>query len=310
MIVFWFFKIRKMDNAFFFCIFNIVILFLVIIDLLFLSKNASIKKAIYLTFFWIFLGLSFSYFIYLQMGLDHFYEYLSAYFIEKSLSVDNIFVFLLIFNRLGIQREHQRTLLFAGIWGALILRFSMIFAVSGILDAFHFMTYIFGTFILFAGISSFFDKNKNDSFEKFQNFKKYFSVFEGDHNGRFFVRENGKWKITILVIAIFYIEISDLIFAFDSIPALFSITDNKTIIYTSNAFAIIGLRSLYIAFAVAVDKFRYLKYGVGVILSYIGIKMIFADYINISPLDSLLIISGVLFISFISSKFYLTKQER
>lgn len=299
-----------MDNAFFFCAFNVVIIFLVIIDLLFLSKNASIKKAIYLTFFWIFLGLGFSYFVYAQMGLDHFYEYLSAYFIEKSLSVDNIFVFLLIFSQLGIQKEHQRKLLFAGIWGALILRFLMIFVVSEILEAFHFMTYIFGAFILFAGISSFFEKSGNKNFENIKSFRKYFNVFEGNHNGRFFVRENRKWKVTILVIAIIYVEISDIIFAFDSIPALFSITDNKTIIYTSNAFAIIGLRSLYIAFAVAVDKFRYLKYGVGVILSYIGIKMIFADYINISPLASLLIISGILFISFATSKFYLTKQER
>lgn len=295
-----------MDSALFYFIFNVVIIFLVIADLFFSSKDA-----VYLTFFWLFLGIAFSGFVYMQMGTDHFYEYLSAYFVEKSLSVDNIFVFLLIFDKFGIETRYQRKLLFAGIWGALILRALMIFAVSGILSAFHFMIYIFGAFIFVMGITSFI-KNNDNNFDNIINIKKSFNVFQGDHKGRFFVKEkNGKWKTTILVVAVTCIEICDIIFAFDSIPALFSITANKSIIYTSNAFAIIGLRSLYIAFAFAVNRFHYLKHGVGVILLFIGAKMMFSDYVSISPLISLIVIVGILFVSFCISiiKFRLIKQE-
>ncbi|MBQ7673290.1 MAG: TerC/Alx family metal homeostasis membrane protein [Alphaproteobacteria bacterium] len=282
-----------------------MIIFLVIADLFFPSKYA-----IYLTFFWLFVGLAFSGFVYVHMGTDHFYEYLSAYFVEKSLSVDNIFVFLLIFEKFGIETRYQRKLLFAGIWGALILRALMIFAVSGVLSAFHFMIYVFGAFIFLMGLMSFIKNNDNNDFDNVFNLKKYFNVFQGDHSGQFFIKENGKWKTTILVVAVICIEICDIIFAFDSIPALFSITPDKAIIYTSNAFAIIGLRSLYIAFAFAVNRFHYLKHGVGVILLFIGAKMIFSDYIDISPLVSLITIVGILFISFCVSaiKFRLVKQ--
>ncbi|MBR1734053.1 MAG: TerC/Alx family metal homeostasis membrane protein [Alphaproteobacteria bacterium] len=293
-----------MDGVLFYSVFNIVIILLVIADLLFPPKNV-----IFLTFLWIFLGLSFSAFVYIQMGVDHFYEYLSAYFIEKSLSVDNIFVFLLIFERFKIESRYQKDLLFVGIWGALILRAFMIFAVSEILSAFHFMTYIFGLFIFIMGTMSFI-KNNNSDYDKILNLQKYFNVFQGDHQGRFFIKEdNGKWKMTILVVVVICIEICDIIFAFDSIPAIFSITDNKAIIYTSNAFAIIGLRSLYLAFEVAVNKFNYLKHGVGIILLFIGAKMILTDYYSISPLASFLIIIGILLGSFCISVINSIRQE-
>lgn len=307
------FGFLSLSSLTFFISFNFAIILLVVIDLLFVSKNMTMKKAIWLTIFWIFLGLAFSIFVYIDMGADHFYEYLSAYFIEKSLSIDNIFVFLLIFNRLQISTEFQHKLLFTGIWSALFLRCLMIFVVGEILSAFHFMMYIFGAFLLFAGISSFIKKDES-MFKEEGSIEKYLNVFRGDHQGRFFVKNtNNKWQITIMLVGLIYIEICDIIFAFDSIPALFSITDNRTIIYTSNAFAIIGLRSLYMAFAVAIDKFCYLKYGVGVILSFIGLKMIFVDVISISPMASLWIIIGILSISLIASEIgahNLKKQER
>jgi tellurite resistance protein TerC len=300
-----------MNDAGFFIIFNIVILFFVFLDFILLAKKAAIGRVIFLTFAWIFLGISFSTIIYLRFGLDGFFEYLSAYFVEKSLSVDNIFVFLMIFNYFGIQKEYQRKLLFIGIWSALFLRIMMIFAVSELLSSFHFMIYIFGAMILYAGVLSFF-KGGDGSFgnKLLKKVKNYINLYTGDHRGRFFVREDGKTKATILLLSIFCIEICDIVFAFDSIPALFSITGNKTIIYTSNAFAIIGLRSLYMAFASAVDRIYYLRYGVGTVLCYIGLKMILADYIHINSSISLVIILGILSISFILSEIRAHRQKK
>jgi tellurite resistance protein TerC len=276
-----------------------------------LAKKSAIGRVVFLTFAWIFLGTSFSIVIYLRFGLDGFFEYLSAYFVEKSLSVDNIFVFLMIFDYFGIQREYQRKLLFIGIWSALFLRITTIFAVSELLSLFHFTIYIFGALMLYAGISSFFKRDgAHVESRLLKKVRNYIDVYAGDHRGRFFVKEDGKTKATILLLSIFCIEVCDIVFAFDSIPALFSITNNKTIIYTSNAFAIIGLRSLYLVFASAVDKIHYLKYGVGTVLCYIGLKMMLADYVHINSSISLMIISGILSISFILSEIRGYRQKR
>jgi tellurite resistance protein TerC len=300
-----------MNDVGFFVIFNIAVLSFVILDFMLLAKNATIGRVIFLTLTWIFLGVSFSVVIYLYFGLDGFLEYLSAYFVEKSLSVDNIFVFLMIFDHFGIQKEHQRKLLFIGIWSALFLMIMMIFTVSELLSLFHFMIYIFGALILYAGLLSFFERgDKRFENRLLKKVKNYIDVYTGDHRGRFFLREDGKTKATILLLSGFCIEICDIVFAFDSIPALFSITDNRTIIYTSNAFAIIGLRSLYIVFASAVDKIYYLRHGVGAVLCYIGLKMILADYIHVSSSVSLMIILGILSISFILSKIRAYRQEK
>lgn len=301
-----------MDNISFFIAFNILILSFVILDFALLSKNTSMKRAVSLSFLWIFLGISFSIVIYKLFGIDRFYEYLSAYCVEKSLSIDNIFVFFVIFNNLGIQKKFQRKLLFIGIWSALLLRVIMIFMISSILALFHFMIYIFGALIFYAGILSFFENgNKNIGNTLLLKVKKYVNVFEGPHNGYFFIIENGTRKITILTLAIFCIEICDIVFAFDSIPAIFSITNDKTIIYTSNAFAIIGLRSLYIAFKAAAEKFFYIKHAIGILLCIIGIKMTLSDYIYIKPSTSLIIISVILLLSFVGSEIrsYLLKRR-
>lgn len=292
-----------MDNIGFFIIFNIVILSFVIFDFALLSKNDSMKRALSLSFLWVFLGISFSFVIYILFGLDRSYEYLAAYFVEKSLSIDNIFVFLVIFDSLGIEKRYQRKLLFLGIWSALILRIIMIFAISSVLSSFHFAIYIFGAMVFYMGIVTLFKHDGQNIGSVFlSKIKKYVHVYEGNHNGRFFVTENGVRKITILVLGILCIEVCDIIFAFDSIPAIFSITNDKTIIYTSNAFAIIGLRSLYITFKGIADKFFYVKYAVGVLLCIIGVKMIISDYIHIKPSTSLIIISTVLLFAFIGSE--------
>lgn len=291
----------RLDSFTFFTIFNIAVLLFVIADFAILSLNSSVKCAVLLTAFWIIAGLAFSGIIFYMFGTNYAYDYLTAYFVEKSLSVDNIFVFFIIFSQFGVARKYQHRLLFIGIWSALILRAIMIFAVGKLLSMFNFAIYIFGLLILYAGIQSFKEKNKNIN-PQLDIIKKYIHVYDGEHNGNLFIYNNGKLHATILLVVVFCIEACDIVFAFDSIPALFSITSDKLIIYTSNALAIIGLRSLYISFATAVDKFRYLKYGVGVILCIVGLKMIFADFIHISSGMYLLLISSILIVAFIASK--------
>ena len=282
--------------------FNSFILFFVVIDFWIVSRNQSVKTYTFLTIFWIIVGLLFSaYVYYYSRSSDLFFEYLSAYFIEKSLSLDNIFVFLLIFSKFKVDFKYQHKILFFGIWGALIFRYVMIFVLGELMDKFHFLIPLFGFFLLYTGVTSL--KKETDSTinaEKF--FKKFSDHVELKHNGYFFVKQrNGNWKMTILVLVLILIETSDIVFAFDSIPAIFSVTSNKDIIYTSNAFAIIGLRSLYGVFSEIIGKLYYLKHAVSIILCAIGVKMILADVIHIGSLESLFFIILVLVGSYFAS---------
>jgi tellurite resistance protein TerC len=280
----------------------VVILVLIVADFVFVSKK-TLANATFLTFLWIFLGLAFSIYVYIFWGKNSFYEYLTAYCVEKSLSVDNIFIFMLIFQKLNIEGEYQRKLLFLGIFSALIFRVIMILTVSGLLHSFHFMMWVFGALIFYAGVTAFrsSDGGKNFGGVILKKAATYLKISEKDHGGRFFISENGVTKITVLTVAIFCIEICDIVFAFDSVPALFSITDNRFMIYTSNAFAIIGLRSLYVVFAKFVGKLHYLKYGIALILCLIGTKMMLSNYLHFNSYVYLFAIVGILIISSIMS---------
>lgn len=282
--------------------FNSFILFFVVIDFWIVSKNQSTKTYTLLTIFWIIVGVAFSGYVYYRgPGLDLFYEYLSAYFIEKSLSLDNIFVFFLVFSQFNIEFRYQHKVLFIGIWSALFFRYIMIFILGELVDKFHFLIPVFGLILLYTGITSL--KNQSDSVLNFENFfRRFYDKVELRHEGHFFVKQNnGRWKMTILIIVLLMIEISDVVFAFDSIPAIFSVTSNKDIIYTSNAFAIIGLRSLYGVFSKIINKLYYLKHAVSIILCAIGVKMILADVIHIGSVESLLFIILVLICSYFAS---------
>ncbi len=281
--------------------FNCFILFFVVIDFWIVSKNQSAKTYTMLTIFWIVVGILFSAYVYhYSRNLELFYEYLSAYFIEKSLSLDNIFVFLLIFSKFSIDFKYQHKVLFLGIWGALFFRYIMIFVLGELIDKFHFLIPVFGLFLLYTGIMAL--KNKNDSAVNIEFFRKFSDHVELDHKGHFFIKQNdGSWKMTILVLVLILVEISDIVFAFDSIPAIFSVTSHKDIIYTSNAFAIIGLRSLYGIFSEIINRLYYLKHAVSVILCAIGIKMILADIIHVGSLESLVFIVLVLLGSYVAS---------
>jgi tellurite resistance protein TerC len=272
-----------LNDIIFFAEFNALIFILVAADFWYTSKNHTATAAMFLTFLWIFLGLLFSILLYVLYGRNSFFEYLTAYCVEKSLSIDNIFVFLLIFQKLKIEKEQQRKLLFIGICSALVLRLLMICAIGQLVASFHFMIRLFGLILFFAGVKSFFQKSVETSDLSLKWMNKYLKIYPGDHCGKFVIVENGKTMITVLTAAIVCLEICDVVFAFDSIPALFSVTSDKLIIYTSNAFAIIGLRSLYTVLAIFVDRFRYLRYGIGVILCMVGLKMVFSDYLYFSP---------------------------
>ena len=282
-------------------LFNCFILILVTIDFLIISKKQSLRISVILTVFWIILGLLFSLFIYEQTkNTEMIYEYLGAYFIEKSLSMDNIFVFLMIFSKFGIEQKYQHKVLFLGIWSALFFRYLMIFIIGGIIHKFHFMIPIFGILLLYTGISSM--KKEDNSTIKAEKFLSRFSKYiSTEHKGHFFLRIDGKWKPTILILVLAMVEVSDIIFSFDSIPAIFSVTSDKDIVYASNAFAIIGLRSLYGVFSSVIMKMRYLKMGVNIILCAVGAKMILSDVIQIGAMPSLvfilLILSGSYFMS-------------
>ena len=290
-----------------FILFNVFILFLVTIDYMIVSKNSSMALSIKLSIVWILLGLAFAGYIYAALGYESSMEYLSAYFIEKTLSADNLFVFFLVFSKFGIESRFQHKVLFIGIWTALILRCVMIFAIGSLIESFHFIIPLFGLFLLYAGVTSFSEDDK-DSSSKIEKFVlKLFPNVEKNHQGDLFVRKNGRLLPTLLIPVLGVIELSDIVFAFDSIPAIFSVTSNKMIVYTANAFAIIGLRSLYGVFTHMIQSFRYLKHGVGVILCFIGCKMICADLISINATTSLMIIVAILSISFVIS---LEKREK
>jgi tellurite resistance protein TerC len=206
---------------------------------------------------------------------------------------------MLIFQKMNIDGEYQRKLLFLGIFSALIFRVIMILMVSSLLHSFHFMMWIFGVLLFYAGVAAFQspEDGKNFGGVVLKKAAAYLNISEKNHDGRFFISENGVTKITILTVTIFCIEICDIVFAFDSIPALFSITDDRFVIYTSNVFAIIGLRSLYIVFAKFVGELHYLKYGVALILCLIGTKMMLSNYIHFDSYVYLLVIAGILIVS-------------
>ena len=235
-------------------------------------------------------------------------EYITGYLIELSLSIDNVFVMIMIFLSFGVEKQYYHRVLFYGILGAIVLRFIFIFAAGALIQKFHWLLLVFGAFLIYSGVKMFIDRNKNESIDvenhpvvKFlakRNLST--SAFDG-HN--FFTKVDGRWLCTPLFVVLMIIEFSDIIFAFDSIPAIFSVTEDPHIVFFSNIFAILGLRALYFALAAIAQYFAYLKYGLGIILSFVGVKMLLEVLwdINIPTPISLLIIFGVLVLSMLAS---------
>lgn len=243
-------------------------------------------------------------------------EFLTGYLIEKTLSLDNIFVMLLIFTSFKVDPKYYHRVLFYGILGAIVLRFVFIFLSSALIQRFHIVLLIFGIFLLYTGVSMFFKKKGEEEMDVDKHpvvrFLSKFKITTPEYHGeKFFVRMNGKLMLTPLFVVLLIIEFSDVIFAVDSIPAIFCVTQDPYIVFFSNIFAILGLRSLFFVLQSVVDKFRYLKTGLAFLLTFIGIKMIlpFINEAYVIPTGlSLAIIAGILTISILASLFFRKKE--
>lgn len=303
------------DTVIVWAAFNVFILGMLALDLGVFHKKSeeiTLKNALFWTGLWITLSMLFNVFIYFYMGKEEAIEFLTGYVIEKSLSVDNIFVIIMIFSYFHVPEAYQHKVLFWGILGALVMRVIFIFAGIELIHRFHWLIYIFGGFLILTGIrmlSSGEQKLEPEKNPVIKLARKVFRVtpsFEGD---RFFVRRNSTLWATPLFLVVILIETTDLIFAVDSIPAILAITDNAFIVYTSNVFAILGLRSLYFALAGIEKYFHYLKYGLAAILAFVGTKMCISDLYKIPINVSLTVIVGILFISIMASVIFPKKPE-
>lgn len=274
-------------------VFYILVILMLVVDLKMFGKNGqhevSVSEALKMTAVWIGVSLVFCLGIYLFYPVNSHEkatEFLAGYLIEKSLSMDNLFVFLMLFSFFGIERKYQHEVLFWGIFGALVLRSIFIFAGAAMVERFEWVLGIFGLFLLYTGAKMFShdDEQLGDPANNIvvRLLKRFLPVTSKMQDGKFFVIENGKRVATPLLVALAVIETSDVAFAVDSIPAVFSVSRAPFIVLTSNIFAILGLRALYFALAAIAKYFKYLKYGLGIILIFVGLKMLLAtdEYIN------------------------------
>lgn len=234
-------------------------------------------------------------------------EYFTGYIIEKSLSVDNVFLFLIIFSALAVPRHLQHRVLFYGVVGALVMRTILIFAGVALIDRFDWLLYVFGLFLIFAGLRTLRHRAEHPDVTHspiFQTIQKYLPTTSDYRGDRFFVREDGKLLATPMFVVLLLVEFTDLIFAVDSIPAVFAVTRDPFIVLTSNVFAILGLRALYFLLAGVADRLRYLKTGLGVILVYVGLKLFTENIDGIyhpTPMQSLSVIGAILAITVVAS---------
>ena len=260
--------------------FNVFILLMLLLDLGLFNRKAhaiTYKEAAVWSVVWVTLSLIFGAGVFYYLGSDLGFKYLTGYLIEKSLSVDNLFVFLLIFSYFKVPARYQHRVLFWGVLGALVMRAIMIFLGATLISRFEWIIYIFGAFLIYTGIKMF--SQKEEELHPEQNpvvrfVTRFVPITRHYEEQKFFTRVDGRLHGTLLFLVLIIIEVTDLIFAVDSIPAIFAITTDAFIVYTSNIFAILGLRSLYFLLAGVIEKFHYLRIGLAIVLTYIGVKML------------------------------------
>ena len=263
-----------------------------------------VRKAIAWTLFWIVLSLVINAGIYFVFGQQKAMEFLAGYLIEKSLSVDNLFVFLMLFTYFGVAPHAQRRALNYGIAGVLILRGILIFVGSALVTQFHWILYVFGVILLYSGykIASGHQVEVHPDHNIVSRIFKKFVPFKAKHNGEeFFVKDGGRWKAAPLLLVLLVIETTDVVFAVDSIPAIFGITTDPLIILSSNLLAVLGLRSLYFVLERVQRAFVYVKYGVGIVLAFVGVKMLIAGFYPINTFVSLIVVMVILGLSVVLS---------
>jgi tellurite resistance protein TerC len=292
------------------------IICMLVLDMLVLQKKnreISIKEAILWTLFWIVLSLIFDVGIYFYMGFNYALEFLTGYLIEKSLSMDNIFVFIIIFAYFDIPAKYQHKVLFWGILGAIVMRGAFIFAGVALIRELHWVVYILGAFLVYIGVRMAVKKEKEIHPEKnpvLRAFSKLLPVVPEYKGEKFFIKKAGKICATPLIIVLIVIETTDIVFAIDSIPAILSITVHPFIVFTSNVFAILGLRALYFAISGVMRLFSYLHFGLSAILVFVGVKMLITDFYKIPVSIALIAVGGILIISIMLSILFPPSKER
>jgi tellurite resistance protein TerC len=266
--------------------------------------DVSYREALGFSVFWVALSLAFNAWVGIRFGSERGLEFLAGYLIEKALSVDNLFVFLLIFSTFGVPPRFQHRILFWGVFGALVLRAVFIFAGAALLSRFHWAIYLFGAFLVFTGGKILVSKGTEVHPERnplLRLFSRFVPTMAGFHDGAFTVKSFGKRYATSMVPVLLVVEATDVVFAADSIPAIFAVTRDPFIVFTSNVFAILGLRSLYFLLAGAMDRFHLLKYGLGLVLLFVGGKMVASGWVTVPIALSLVVVALVLFASVAAS---------
>lgn len=301
-----------------FGVFAFIIILFLVLDLGLFHKTArrtTTKSALYQSIFWVIISTLFGFFIYRYDGADHAVEYFSAYLTEYALSVDNIFVILLILKYFQVKEEYFHKVLFWGILGAIVFRGIFIFLGAYFIHQFHAILYGFGVLLIYSGVRIYFEDG-DEKIEPEKNpimklCKRYLPLSKEEHPGSFIVRENSKIVFTPLFLVIVLIETTDLIFAVDSIPAAFAITQNEFLVYTSNIFAVMGLRAMFFLLAGIIDKFYLLQKGLSIILFFIGAKMLLEIFdINVGVYTSFSVIIATLTLSIVFSVIVPRKKEK
>jgi tellurite resistance protein TerC len=291
------------DHQLTYLVFGIVLIVSIVIDLGVFSKKSgdvSIKKALYQSMFWLGLGFAFFGFVWFVDGEKPALEYISAYLMEKSLSIDNIFVFILIFSYYKIRHDHVARALMIGILLAIVFRVIFITVGVVLVNKFHWILYIFGAFLVYTGIKIFASKQEEEydpshsPVYKFIN--RFFPIIHKDVSGKFSVRVDGKRFYTNMFVVTILLATTDIVFALDSIPAVFAISQDPMIIYTSNIFAVLGLRALFFLLRGAVAKFEYLQQGIAIVLVFIGIKMLAESWLHRHLTQNQLVVISLLVI--------------
>lgn len=296
-------------------LFNVFVIAMLIVDLMVFHKKEqeeTIRKALIWTGVWIALACIFGVGVYYYMGPSTAIDYFTGYLIEKSLSVDNIFVFLLVFSYFKVPAKYQHKVLFWGIFGALVMRLFFIFTGVALLERFEWIIYVFGAFLVYTGIRLAMEKDKEVHPERNPILKlsrRFIPMTRSYHGSKFFIRKMGRWIATPMFVVLIVIESTDLIFAIDSIPAILAITRDEFIIYSSNAFAILGLRALYFALSGIMKLFYYLHYGLSLILIFVGVKMLIADIYHIPTPWALAFVAGTLTVSVVISIMFPRTEE-
>jgi tellurite resistance protein TerC len=283
--------------------FNVFVLGSIALDLGVFNRRLhkiGLREAFWSTMLWITLSVFFGLGVWHVSGYQDALEFFTGYLIEKALSIDNLFLFLVIFRTFSIDERFQHRMLEWGILGALVMRGIMIFAGTELIDKFSWVMYVFGAFLVYAGIHMLFAKKENIHPEKSAFFRfanRHLRLTRDYHGERFFVRKEGKFFGTPLFLVLLVVEITDVTLAIDSIPAIFGITRDPFIVYTSNVFAILGLRAMYFLLAGFLNRLRYLTVGLAFVLTFIGGKMILEPWVHIPPLISLLVVGGILLLA-------------